>query len=70
MIQLAGWNWSPGGPFKFTINATGVPNYVIEATTNFTGWTPLGTNSASPYEFMDMDAANRPHRFYRVRSQP
>ncbi len=70
MIQLVDWHSTSGGAFRFTVNATGVPNYVIEATTNFTAWTPLRTNSASPYEFMDTDTVNHPHRFYRVRSQP
>ena len=70
MIQLTGWNWNFGGPYQFTVNATGVPNYVIEATTNFAGWTPLETNSITPYDFMDSDVAGRPQRFYRVRSLP
>jgi hypothetical protein len=57
------------GSFKMTVTATGVPSYIIEATTNFVDWTPLQTNSSSPYEFLEFLNSGRPHRFYRVRQQ-
>jgi hypothetical protein len=49
--------------------ASGVPAYVIEATTNFSHWTTLLTNSASPFDFTDPVTAERPHRIYRSRGQ-
>jgi hypothetical protein len=55
------------GPFKMTVTASGVPGYVIEATTNFSFWMPLLTNTTSPYEFLDLTAPGHPHRFYRAR---
>ena len=70
MIQLTDWNWTSGGPFTFTVNASGVSKFVVEATTNFSSWTPLKTNSISPYPFMDANVAGRPHQFYRARSGP
>jgi hypothetical protein len=57
------------GVFKMTINATGVPSYIIEATTNFSHWTPLQTNSASRYEYFEFPGSGLPRRFYRVRGE-
>ena len=46
-------------------------NYVLQATTNFSNWTPISTNNAvtNPFSFFDPDATNFNHRFYRVRQQ-
>jgi hypothetical protein len=57
------------GVFKMTVTASGVPSYVIEATTNFSDWTPLETNSASPYEYWEIPGSGLPHRFYRARQE-
>jgi hypothetical protein len=35
-------------------------NYVLQASTNLTTWTPISTNTATT------NATNFPHRFYRV----
>jgi hypothetical protein len=69
-LQLLNPQRRPGGLLYFTITASGIPAYVIEATTGFSGWTPLQTNSASPFEYWDLGAPGHPHRFYRVRSWP
>ena len=61
---------SASGPFKLQLTATLVPSYVIEASTNFTEWTPLMTNATSPFEFLDPAAPNHPKRFYRARQGP
>jgi trimeric autotransporter adhesin len=58
----------PGGEFQMRLTALGVPVYVIEATTNFVSWTPLITNSATPFIFTDSNAVGRPQRFYRSRT--
>ena len=46
-------------------------NYVLQASTNFTTWTPLSTNTAATnvFNFFDPDATNFPYRFYRVLQQ-
>jgi len=59
-----------GSSFKFAVTAARVPSCVIEATTNFSTWTALDTNTAAFYEFWDMDAGSFRRRFYRARSGP
>jgi Fn3 associated len=46
-------------------------NYVLEATTNFTTWVPLSTNTAPSGAFIlsDPNAKSFPMRFYRVIQQ-
>ena len=59
-----------GGSFKFSVTATNVSSYVIEATTNLSIWTSLDTNTAAYYEFMDFNAGGFGRRFYRARTGP
>jgi len=66
-----------GGGFltnqQFQLGFMGVAgsNYVLQASTNLTVWTPLTTNSAatSGFNFLDPKATNYPYRFYRVLQQ-
>ncbi|MEJ0088583.1 MAG: chitobiase/beta-hexosaminidase C-terminal domain-containing protein [Limisphaerales bacterium] len=46
-------------------------NYVLQASTNLTDWTPLSTNLATTnfFNLFDNDATNFPKRFYRVRQE-
>jgi hypothetical protein len=46
-------------------------NYVLQATTNFSTWTPISTNSdvTNPFNFFDPKATNYPYRYYRVLQQ-
>ena len=46
-------------------------NYVLQATTNFSIWTTISTNTAltNPFNLLDSDATNFPYRFYRVLQQ-
>jgi len=46
-------------------------NYVLQATTNLTTWTPIATNTAvtNGFDFFDPAATSFPLRFYRVRQQ-
>jgi hypothetical protein len=39
---------------------------IIQATTNFTSWTPVLTNSTGVYDFADSNSAAYPCRFYRA----
>jgi hypothetical protein len=46
-------------------------NYVLQATTNFSTWTSISTNTAvtNPFQLIDPNATNFPYRFYRVFQQ-
>ena len=69
--------WLPGttglAANKFHISVQGVDgwNYVVEASTNLTAWTPLFTNTPNGglLLFTDSVTANLRNRFYRVHSQ-
>jgi hypothetical protein len=56
---------------QFGFNLTGQSNWVIvlEASSDFTNWTPLATNTlgASPFSFRDPTPPNLPQSFYRAR---
>lgn len=56
---------------QFGFSVTGQSNWVIvlEASSDFTTWTPLTTNtlSGSPFPFSDSTPPNLPQRFYRAR---
>ncbi len=58
---------------QFQSQFTGVPgsNYVLLATTNFSNWTPISTNTAvtNLFNLVDPKATNFPYRFYRVLQQ-
>jgi len=69
-IQLSKLLGSSSGPFKMEVTANGVPSYIIEATSDFSSWMPLLTNTTSPYEFWDFTAPGRAYRFYRARQGP
>jgi hypothetical protein len=58
---------------QFQLNFLGAPgsNYVLQATTNFSVWTSISTNTATTNAFplFDPKATNFPLRFYRVLQQ-
>jgi uncharacterized repeat protein (TIGR03806 family) len=58
---------------QFQLGFAGVAgsNYVLQATTNFSIWTPISTNTAvtNLFNLVDPNAANFPYRFYRVLQQ-
>lgn len=56
--------------FSIEIQGTDGANYIVEATTNFTTWTPVLTNApvGGFLQFTDPQMTNQPYRFYRVRT--
>jgi trimeric autotransporter adhesin len=69
-MQLANPALLPDGHFQFRISASGGASYVLEATTNFTDWTPLLTNSLGAFDFADPPLPGLPLQFYRARQVP
>jgi hypothetical protein len=69
-MQLANPVFRTDGNFQFRIGASGGASYVLEATTNFTAWKSLLTNSAGAFDFADLSASNLPLQFYRARQVP
>jgi len=61
--------YTTGGVFQFNLAGAAGSNYVVEASTNLTDWTPLETNT-SPFTFTDTNAVNLPLEFYRARLMP
>ena len=62
-------SYTPNGGFQVDLVGTPGTNYVIEASTNLSFWTPLDTN-ASPFRFTDTNAVSLPLRFYRAHPAP
>ena len=54
------------GQFGMRLFGTSGLTNVIQATTNFSAWTPILTNSAGLYDFTDPAFASYPRRFYRA----
>lgn len=54
--------------FQLGFFGTAGSNYVLQASTNFSTWTPISTNTAPAANFnlLDTKATNYPYRFYRV----
>lgn len=59
---------------QFTLKASGLVglDYVLQATTEFSNWLNLSTNTpaAVPFELTDPGAGQFSNRFYRLRLQP
>jgi hypothetical protein len=59
------------GLFEFTLTGIPLRNYEIQASTNFTGWSPLGTlvitNGNGLLQFIDPASPGLNRRFYRAR---
>jgi hypothetical protein len=64
--QLFHPTWLTNRQFQVRlVGIAGVTN-LIQATTNFTAWTPVLTNSVGLYDFTDPNSASYPYRFYRA----
>ena len=68
------------GTFRLQLSGLVGKGYVLQATTNFTNWVSLATNSPAPdpnvtlptnrFNFTDSSATNFPWRYYRGLQQP
>jgi hypothetical protein len=65
--QLSGAQMS-ANQFQFQVSGPAGFNYTVQASTNLVSWTNLfSTNPlVLPFNWVDRDATNFPHRFYRV----
>jgi hypothetical protein len=59
-----------GSLFRMRLFGIGGITNLIQATTNFSSWTPVLTNSAGIYDFTDPNSSNYPFRFYRATLGP
>jgi hypothetical protein len=57
------------GMFRFKVSGTAGYPYAVEASTNMVNWVILGTNNA-PFIFVDTNASQFSHRFYRAVPAP
>jgi Fibronectin type III domain len=53
------------GQFSFTVSGTSNSQYIVQASTNLVNWVSLQTNT-SPFSFVDPNARQFSHRFYRT----
>jgi hypothetical protein len=69
LLLLTSPQRQPGGPFQFTLVASNIGTYTIEAFSTLTNWTAQLTNTVSPYTFQDA-VPGLSRRFYRARQLP
>jgi len=74
-LRLTGTAKSGSGPFQFAFTNTPGASFTVFTTTNlalpFTNWTVLGVPieiTPGQFQFIDPQATNHPHGFYRVTS--
>jgi len=60
------------GQFAIRMSASANQTLIIQASTNLAGWTAIATNSAAKgvIDFIDTNAVNFHHRFYRAINKP
>ncbi len=58
------------GQFKFRFAGTSGERYIIQGSTNLSSWTPLLTNSAPLFDYVDTNAVINRARMYRVIVNP
>jgi Putative Ig domain len=58
------------GQFKFQVNGTTGPDYIITASTNLSGWSDVFTNLSPSTPFQFTNSMTFTNRFYRVRLSP
>jgi hypothetical protein len=64
--QLANPAWLTNQQFQVRLMGVAGLTNIIQATTNFTSWTPVLTNSTGVYDFTDPNSTAYPCQFYRA----
>jgi hypothetical protein len=64
--QLANPTWMTNKQFQVRLMGIGGLTNIIQASTNLSSWTPVLTNTAGIYDFIDPASATYPRRFYRA----
>ena len=64
--QLSSPTWLAGQQFQARLLGIAGLTNIVQATTNFSAWTPILTNSTGIYDFTDSNSAACPYRFYRA----
>ncbi len=60
------------GTFSLTVSGDAGPDYIVQASTNFTDWASIFTNHSPtpPFVWTDTGASNFSQRFYRIQLGP
>jgi uncharacterized repeat protein (TIGR03806 family) len=71
-VLFTGQGAFSNGIFQVQLSGTAGKGYIFQATTNFSDWISVSTNTplASPFFLTDPGASNHPYRFYRAIQQP
>jgi trimeric autotransporter adhesin len=64
--QLVNPAWLGNGQFHMKLYGISGLTNIIQATTNFSSWVPVLTNTVGIYNFTDASASHYPYRFYRA----
>jgi hypothetical protein len=72
ILKLTGPTMLAGPQFQFAIHGVPGQQFIIQGSTNLTGWTPLNTNTlvTTSTNWLDTNAASVPYRFYRAQAAP
>ena len=61
---------SANGQFKFQVNGTAGPDYIIASSTNLSGWSDIFTNFSPSTPFQFTNTVTSANRFFRARLSP
>jgi trimeric autotransporter adhesin len=64
--QLLNPAWPANGSFRVRLSGISGLTNIIQASTNFTAWTPVLTNTTGIYDFTDPNSTSYRFRFYRA----
>ena len=68
--QLLNPAWPDNGPFRVRLSGIAGLTNIIQASADFTNWTPVLTNSTGIYDFTDPASSSNRLRFYRALLAP
>ena len=71
-FDAAGSRWLAEGTFRLRATGADGQRFRIDASADLNHWLPVLTNSFANlhFDFIDLEAANYPMRFYRIASWP